>query len=415
MARGAVEAHNWAQRKPSRRQLLALAGPCSLAALGIAGCSSDGGGTHRRATASPSPATKPPATDALAANVNQNLDRISFKQLAAVSATWIRGFYVMTNADHGNVATQPGLSKLLTAAKHGYGTVLNLKFQYRGSPMPAPGTPAMRTAFARLDKVLAATMNRIDIVVIGNEPFLEAGKADRQSPRINAFYEAVAARAAQYRQRRFGSNCRTKIYMGALTHLDDPSAQTDQTRRWMEFTAKTRSIAGVDIHPHVSAPSGAQKYLDYVLPYLRSDQRFLATEFSLVQLWKMHLHDPIDTHFAAAHGFRAGMPVWQVVRHAGRRPFDERTWNEFLLSNSWYADNRDYLIEQVARFRRTGKLAVAGYGITQDKSAVRKFGPNSHPWLFNSLFCPFTCRPQPSGLPAQNTTWCPEFRAAQHR
>jgi hypothetical protein len=403
--------------------LFALAGGATLAVLGAAGCDSDGGGepgpSPSSSPTSPSPSghpvTAPPATGALAANVNQDLDRISFDQLAAVSGTWVRGFYPMTNADHGSVATQTGPAKLLTASARGYGTVLNLKFQYAGAPIPVPGTAAMRTAFARLDKVLAATMNKIDIVAIGNEPFLETRAADSRSPRINAFYEALALRAAQYRQRRFGSGCRTRLYMGALTHLDDPTARTDQTRRWMTFTAKTRSIAGVDIHPHVADASGAQKYLDYVLPWLRADQRFLATEFSLVQLWKAHLGDPVDPHFAAAHGLRTGTPVWQVVKDTGPHPLDEATWNAFLLSNSWYAANRNYLAEQMERFRGSGKLAVAAYGITQDQSAVRDFGPKSHPWIFNSLFCPYTCRPAPSGLPAQNTTWCPEFRAAQHR
>ncbi|KIF79030.1 hypothetical protein QR77_21145 [Streptomyces sp. 150FB] len=435
-----ADPHNGPQREPSRRRLFALAGGAALTVLGAAGCAPDGGdGPHGQASvnvsdshsvspssafsASPSPSAStpvspvkaPPATAELAANVNENLDQINFEQLKAVSATWIRGFYPMENADQGGVATQPGPAKLLTAATHGYGTVLNLKFQYGGVPIPVPGTPAMRTALTRLDKVLAATMNRVDIVAIGNEPFLEARAADSRSSRINDFYEALAQHAAQYRQSHFGSNSRTKIYMGALTHLDDPASQTAQTRRWMAFTAKTQSIAGVDIHPHVGAPSGVQKYLDYVLPSLRADQRFLATEFSLVQLWKAHLSDPVDPHFAAAHGIKAGTPIWQVVKNTSAKPFTEKVWNAFLLSNSWYADNRTFLTEQMERFRSTGKLAVAGYGITQNKSVVRNLGPQSHPWMFNSLFCPFTCEPEAGGLPAENTTWCPEFRADQHR
>lgn len=434
-----ADAHNGSEGEPSRRRLFALAGGAALAVLGAAGCTPNGGdGSHGQSSvnvsdshsrspsptssAPPSPSasaavstvTAPPATGVLAANVNGDLARIDFEQLRAVSATWIRGFYVMTNADQGNVATQPGPAKLLTAAAHGYGTVLNLKFQYAKAPIPVPGTPAMQTALTRLDKVLAATMNRVAIVAIGNEPFLEARAADSRSPRINAFYEALAQHAAQYRQSHFGSKCRTKIYMGALTHLDDPASQTAETRRWMDFTAKTQSIAGTDIHPHVGAPSDAQKYLDYVLPWLRADQTFLATEFSLVHLWKAHLSDPVDPHFAAAHGIRAGTPIWQVIKNTSKQPFTENAWNAFLLSNSWFADNRTFLTGQMERFRGTGKLAVAGYGITQDKSVVQNLGPHSDPWMFNSLFCPFTCRPEAGGLPAENTTWCPEFRADQH-
>ncbi|MEV8567810.1 hypothetical protein AB0436_19920 [Streptomyces sp. NPDC051322] len=417
------------QGEPSRRRLFALTGSTALAALGAAGCGSGGssakGGGKSSASGSssgsdPGPGAEgrviaPPATGVLAANVNQNLDRINFGESAAVSGTWIRGFYVMSDAGHGNPATQPGLAKLLRAAARGYGTVLGLKFQYANEPIPVPGSPAMRTALARLGRVLAATMGKVDILTIGNEPFFETRGTDRNTSRINTFYETLALHTARYRQQHFPSGCRTKIYMGALTGLDKPADRTAQTRRWMTFTARTRSIAGVDIHPHVADPSDAQKYVDYVLPWLRPDQRFLATEFSLVLLWKAHLSDSVDPHFAAVNGLRRGTPVWQVIRDATRQPFGEKKWNDFLLSCSWYAANRNFLTEQMRRFRSTGRLAVAGYGITQDEAAARDFGPNSHPWVINSLFCPYTCMPEPSGLPGRNTTWCGQFRSAQHR
>jgi hypothetical protein len=257
-------------------------------------------------------------------------------------------------------------------------------------------------------------MGKVDILTVGNEPFFETSKTDRDTPRINAFYEALALHTAQYRQAHFGANCKTKIYMGALTALDRPGAQTAQTRRWMTFTAHTPSIAGVDIHPHVSSPAAAQKYLDYVLPFLRSDQKFLATEFSLVQLWKQHMNDPVNPAFARSHGIAKGTPVWQVIRDATQHPFGEQEWNDFLLSNPWYAANKNFLTDQMGRFRSTGKLAVAGYGITQ-AAPIPNFGRQSTPWVLNSLFCPYVCKPEPSGLPGRNRTWCREFRALQSR
>ncbi|GAA4611990.1 hypothetical protein GCM10023195_51100 [Actinoallomurus liliacearum] len=44
-------------------------------------------------------------------------------------------------------------------------------------------------------------------------------------------------------------------------------------------------------------------------------------------------------------------------------------------SNPWYADNRNFLTDQMERFRSTGRLAVAGYGITQDAAMSGHFGP----------------------------------------
>ncbi|GAB3964821.1 hypothetical protein GCM10029978_026170 [Actinoallomurus acanthiterrae] len=401
----------------SRRQMLALSGGAVLAALGTAACGSEGNSSSpvARSSSIPGKVSAPPASGVLAANVNQALEKIDYAELKAVSGTWIRGFYVMAHADQENPATQPGLAKLLQAAAHGYGTVLTTKFQYQDKPIPTPGSPAMKTALARLDKVLAATMGKVDILTIGNEPFFETSQTDRTSPRINAFYEALALHAARYRQAHFGANCKTAIYMGALTALYRPGAQTTQTRRWMTFTAHTPSIAGVDIHPHVPSPAAAQKYLDYVLPFLRSDQKFLATEFSLVQLWKQHINDPVNPAFARSHAIPKGTPVWQVIKDATQHPFDEQKWNDFLLSNTWYADNKNFLTDQMQRFRNTGKLAVAAYGITQDAAMSTNFGPHSTPWVLNSLYCPYVCKPEPSGLPGQNRTWCRQFRALQNQ
>lgn len=396
----------------SRRRLLALAPAAAAAALGAAGCTDDSGGAPG-GTPTPSPSARvsaPPATGVLAANVNQNLDHIDVDQLAAASATWVRGFLTVTP---GQVrpASDPGLARLLDAARRGYGTVLNLKFQYRNRPLPEPGTPAMRALLARLDAVLAATVGTVDILVIGNEPFFETRPADRTSPRINRCYETLARYAIGYRERHGGA--RTAIYLGALTALDDPAARTPQTRRWLTFAYRTEGIAGVDIHPHVGAPDRVQRYLDYMLPALRGDQRFLATEFSLVLLWKRHLSDPVDAGWADRHRMPAGTPMWQAIAAAIHHPVGERAWTDLLLSAPWYADHKRFLADQTARFRATGRLAVAAYGISQDRAMTRHVGPHSHPWLLNALFCPETCTPQRNGLPGRNLTWYDEFRAAQ--
>jgi hypothetical protein len=355
----------------------------------------------------------PPANGVLGADLNQSLDKLDYAELKAVSGTWVRGLYLMSDADQSDPATQAGFAKLIQAAASGYGTVLTTKFQYQDKPIPVPGSPDMEAALGQLDKVLAAAMGKVDILTIGNEPFFETSKADRATPRINVFYETLALHAAQYRQAHFGANCKTKIYMGALTALYLSSARTPQTHRWMTFTGSTPSIAGTDIHTHVPSLAAAQKYLDYVLPYLRSDQTFLVTEFSLVLLWKKHMSDPVNAAFASSHGIAPGTPAWQVIKTYIQNPVDEQEWNEFLLSNPWFAANKNFLAEQMRRFRSTGKLAVATYGITQDAPMSQDFGPAKPPWVLNSMFCPDVCKPQRGGLPGQNLTWSNQFRALQ--
>ncbi len=393
----------------SRRRMLGLSTMAmGLAAAGVAGCSPGGGGTPA-SDASTSPVTAPQPIGVLGADVDQNLDTTNFDELRAVSATWLRGFYNVQLADQDDVAGQSGMRKLMAAASNGYGTVLSLKFNYTQG-LPAAGSSAMKIALERLDKVLAVIMGKVDIVTVGNEPFLECGK---QFSNINEFYETVAQRTIDYRQR-VGSGNKTQIYMGALNDLENPGSRTPHTDRWLEFVKKNPSIAGTDCHPHVASVSDGQLYLDYILPRIRADQKILATEFSLVKLYKAHLTDPIPAGFADRYGIPRGTPVWQVAHDAIERPFPQIKWNDFLTSCPWFADNKGFMSDLVNRFRTTGRLAVACYPLAQGIPMTRDFGPNKPPWIFTSIFCRHTVQRGTDGLPGENEMWSNEFRALQH-
>jgi hypothetical protein len=327
----------------------------------------------------------------------------------------VRGFFSMPDADQGNPADQTPIRALLTAADQGYGTVLSLKFPYFNQPIPTPGTPAMTDAQRYLDAVLPVVMNKVDILTIGNEPFIECQDNDRDSTRLNAFYETMAHRAIQYRTTHFGSGCKTQLFMGALNHLDRPSWRTAATERWMQFVHNTPAIAGTDIHPHLPDPKAGRYYLNYILPRMRRDQTFLATEFSLVLFYKKHLTDLISTEFANRYHLPPTTQVWQVIHDALNHPFTQQKWDDFLAMSPWFANNKNFMRDQMNTFRGTGQLAVATYGIGQDPAMSKKnFGPTSPPWLLNSMFCQHTVQPTPNGLPGQNTVWTNEFRSLQH-
>ncbi|WP_200834250.1 hypothetical protein [Amycolatopsis alkalitolerans] len=388
----------------TRRRMLGLA----TAAAGLAGAALTGCGSNPGATAS-GRVTAPPPAGVLGVNVDQNLSATNFAELRAVWATWLRGFYPMQDADQGDVAGQQAMQKLLAAVSQGYGTVLNLKFDYPHG-LPAAGSAELNVAFQRLDKVLAVVMGEVDILVVGNEPFYECG---RKTANLNAFYEALAQHTIDYRNQRARTAGKTRIYLGALTDLEDSRSRNALTDRWLEFVRNTPSVAGTDCHPHVASLTDAQQYLDYIVPRLRPGQKFLATEFSLVKLYKQHLKDPVPTGFADSYRIPRGTLVWQFVREAIARPIPEREWNDFLLACPWFADTKQFLTDTVGNFRRTGRCAVAACALTQAAPMVQDFGPAKPPWVFNTLFCPRTVQPGADGVPGQNLTWTGEFRPLQ--
>ncbi|MFG2025919.1 hypothetical protein [Streptomyces sp. NPDC048825] len=423
----------------SRRQMLGASGVAGLAALGATGCQDDvsgpskdagqsqAAGTHQKAELSRNVApgqgavpgedaarvSAPPPVGVLGANFNGDPGKLTFEQLEDVDATWLRGFYPMRDADGADqeeIAGSPQIGTLLTAGDRGYGTILSLKFEYKENPIPTPGSDAWRTAFERLEKVLQVVINKVDILVIGNEPFIESPDEDGND-RLNVFYEKLAQRVIAYRDE--NSADRTKLYMGALNHLDDEKKRTRAKRRWMLFVKDTTAIEGVDIHPHVAEPDGGEDYVHFVLDRMRPEQKFLATEFSLVNLWFDHLTDPVSAEFAAVYEEERGKQVWEVLKGATEKRFTQQKWNDFLATSPWFKSNNTYLQDQVERFRSTGRLAVATYGVIQDKAMATDFTAKKKPWLLNSLFCPYTVEDGKDGLPGRNHAWISQFRALQ--
>jgi len=348
----------------------------------------------------------------LGANYNQNLDSVDYRELTAARAGWIRGFFTMPWADEGDPSNHFAVRTILDAANRGYGTVLSLKFPLADREMPAPGSAAMATELARLDKILPLVMDRVDILVIGNEPFIESRPVDRDGA-LNAFYEAVAEHVIAYRESHCGDGCSTRLYMGALNRLDLPDRRTPAAERWMTFTRHTPELEGVDIHPHVPSQEAIQPFLDYILSRMRPDQKFLVTEFSLVWHWKAHLEDVISPDFAQRYGFAPDTLVWEVIRAAIEQPFPQQQWDDFLASSPWFESQKHFLRDQVERFRDTGRLAFASYGFRQDALMVQNFGPEKTPWLLNSVFAPYTVQPADNGLAGQGYTWIDDFSALQ--
>ncbi len=394
---------------PRRRLLLGA----SAAALLAAGCSAegDGDGGHQGGGSAQRPAAAP--SGILGANFNEDPGEVSFARLRGVSASWVRGFLPMPQADRGPVREQRAVAALLAAHEQHYGTVLSLKFPYRQRALPAPGSRAMEAELARVEKAARAVLGKVDILVIGNEPFLESRRADREGPALNTFYEHVAEHVVTYRRKHFPDGCRTRLYMGALNHLDNPAERTPATRRWLDFVHGAPEIEGVDIHPHVTSLDAAQQYLDYVVPHLRSDQKFLATEFSLVRHWRAHLRDRIPPRFARRYDIAPDTRVWQLLKTAVDTPFPQEKWDAFLSLSPWFHKNRHYVRDQVQRFRDTGKLAVATYGVAQADAMVRDIGPDKQPWLLNSVYATRTVRAHEDGATGHTTAWFDDFAALQ--
>lgn len=401
----------------SRRRLLGVSG----AALLLAACNPkeseqvDGEGSVQPNAKSGGAPTGETPNGALGVNFNEDPSDMNFAQVRALSAKWIRGFVPMTDdLDTHAPAHQRSIAGLLGASGDGFKTILSLKFPFLtlGQSLPQVGGTETEALLKRVDRVLHAVMGKTDILTIGNEPFLET-RMDERDTRLNVFYEHVAAHVIAFRKKNFPQGCKTRLYMGALNRLDEKEGRTKATERWVAFVNRKPELEGVDIHPHVDSLQAAGAYVQYVVSRLGKGKKFLATEFSLVQLWEKHMGDNISAAYAEKYRVPPDTRVWQVLGNALEKPFSQERWDDFLTMSPWFASHKDYLTQQMQMFRDTGKLAVATYGVTQIESMQTGWGAHKQPWILNPLYANRTVEEE-NGRAGRTTVWFDSFRALQN-
>ncbi|AJA07309.1 hypothetical protein SKP52_01860 [Sphingopyxis fribergensis] len=351
------------------------------------------------------------AQGALGANFNEHFEDVSYRELEQAQAKWIRLFVPMPQLDRG-AAEHGAVKAILDAGDHGYNTIFTLKWPYSDRDFPKAGSAEFQRELVRLDALLPLVMGKVDILVIGNEPYFETREKDRDLD-LNAFYEVMAARVIAYRKAHCGANCKTRLYMGALNRLDLKKNITPSTERWLAYVKATPEIEGVNIHPHVPKIELSKAFLDYILPRMRPQQTFIVTEFSLVGWWQQNLQKPVAPAFADKYGAPRDAQNWQIIKAALETPFPKQQWDDFLRMSPWFEGRKHYLANQMKMFRDTGRLAVATYGFKQGSSMSNNFGPDKTPWLLNSVYAGRTIKPNPDGTTAFNYAWIDDFRRLQ--
>jgi hypothetical protein len=334
---------------------------------------------------------------------------VNYRELRSARASWVRGFYALPEADQVPPAQSDSIRVIRDLHERGFQTVLSLKFPKAGAAFPQPGSAEMAAELSRLDRVLPLVLGTVDVITIGNEPFIESTPSQRDQ-RLNEFYETVARHVTAARAEYCADPCSTHLYMGALNRLDLPENRTPAVERYLAFVRETPEIEGVDLHPHVPDEARDQAFLDYTLPRLRPNQTFLVTEFSLVWHWQQHMTDRIPAAFAQRYGYSPDVQVWQVIGEAIEHPFPARKWNDLLSQSPWFESKKHFLRDEMARFRDTGRLAVATYGFRQIPSMTANWSVTKTPWLLNSVFAPLTVQPGDDGMSTPGYAWINDFR-----
>lgn len=367
-------------------------------ALCIWSCKKSGGGD-------PGSGTKPPApvgggilvTDTvqtLGVNYNESFQDIKFGELTRSKTKWVRGFIdVFLHYDNNDLATHPRIVSYVALKDSGYKTVLNLKFNFKTRPYPAVNGNLWNSYIAFIDKILDRVVAKTDVIVVGNEPFIESETSDYDEP-LNSFYKAAAGRVNDYLKTH---NLQRPIFIGSFDNMYQSGRQvTTGVLNLLSFAKNTSWIAGIDLHIHHTDVSEIGTVLNFVNDKIRSDQRIIVTEYSIMKWWRSHLNDDISPDFIGAANASvldniypppAGITkVWQYVDYALKNPRKVEEWNAFHQYTPWLETRKVYLCNSFKAFRANSKFWLATYAAKQSYPLTADFTVDTDPWILNSLF-----------------------------
>lgn len=336
-------------------------------------------------------------------NLNENITSIRMDDLGDTSAKWVRGF-VSYYAD--DAVKKAAANSFKALKEQGYNTIVSIKFNYGNMNMPKTQA-AYDRVLKDMDSFLDMFYPYVDIIVSGNEPFIESLTEERNDVVIN-FYKAVTEKIHKYavKQER-----EVPIFVGAINQLwTTEFRDTYHEADFIKWAAETPWVAGIDLHIHHATMEQFDYMMEYVNSNLRDNQKIIVTEFSLMRYWKQNTSNTIPYSFAEKYGYDAAWKVHEYIDYAVKNysKITRTEWEDFLGSCDWYVKVQDYLLDAYASFMKNDKFYVATYGMYIFFNAEKTFGSNTDPWLLNPLFATSTVQPD------ENNRYQPNFNMLEN-
>jgi hypothetical protein len=286
----------------------------------------------------------------------------------------------------------------------GYRVILSLKYDYAKVPFPSNAdSPEFEQVRALTTALLDRVYPKIDMIVVGNEPFIESNPFNRAG--LVDFYRHITNHVITYNR---NAGHPVPLYVGAFNNLEKKQARTPQVDALFRYARNTPGVDGVDLHLHVASIDQMRAAINFAKSEVGPGKRIISTEFSLKNYFKAQLQRPVNPGFAAQWHVDPSLKVWQYLDHALKDPRPAAEWQAFLAASAWFTAVGSSLTEADQLFDREG-LTVATYGIRQSQPGI---GPRTDPWILNGLYCNQTCLPGPAGDPSPNY-WMASFRARQ--
>lgn len=332
-------------------------------------------------------------------------------KLSRTKTTWVRGFFdFFSYYENQNRLSDANdqLDDFLNLKSAGFKTILNIKWNFHNKSYPDTTSTEIAAYNEFLQRFLNRVWEKIDIIVVGNEPFIESMNDEERNKRLAPFYQYMCTRVRDYR---IGKNA-VPIYFGAFNRLYSNFRDTEGVLKMLQFAKEKPWIEGIDLHIHHKENNEFVSMYSYANDRIRDNQKILITEFSLVFWWADNTRNLIPSDFAAKYGYNTDMLVHQYIYLAlnNRRPKQE--WDDFLRMCPWFESRKNYLMEVYELLSQYKSLNVATYSYEINWNT--NLDGNTVPWLLNNLIAAVTVEDDPqTGWKQFNYSFIDDFKKIQ--
>ncbi len=351
----------------------------------------------------------PPAQE-IGINVNGQYNLMKFNNIDRSGTTWVRGFldFFQLYPDEANIDNDDRIQNYIKVSEEGYKNILSIKWNFRNRSFPEPGSSEMDDYKAYLEKLLNKIWTYTDIIVIGNEPFIES-KPDERGDQLIDFYEEIGHYINNYRE---NNNHDIPIYVGAFNNLYLDGWRTETANKMFSFANSNSWVAGVDVHIHHAGIDQINDFLDYTTHRINENQKVLISEFSLKDHFRTKTDENIPEDFANEYGYDPDMQNYQYLDSALKNNVPRQEWVDFLSSSYWFENRKRYIWNAFQRFKSYDEFHIATYALRQSYPFNQDFTVNTDPWILNGLFGNRTVVSDPeTGQDQFNYAWIEDFQA----
>jgi arylsulfatase A-like enzyme len=355
----------------------------------------------------------------IGANFNHDPEIIDLAYLRKTPVEWIRTTPYIFEYIRGekDPATEPGLQKVIDAAKAGYKLAFGFRWDFKKHKLriPEAGSAEEKKYFATATAILDRVGPYVDVFKLGNEPNLETMEADQQ---LNAqgvvplvrFTERLLDEVVEPYYRRHSELKRPDIYTGSLPALfEEAQQQKPGVQGLIRLAQENSRIKGLSVHLHISDSLDMDKAFKFVRSIM-PNKPIIVPEFSLFRLYNAHLSDELGStaagaKFAGKYHYQRGMKLYEWYSKANTERVSAAEWTDLFASRAWFPP---HFMQTYYRYFQKYGVVLATYGYLS-QSAPAKVTPNTPIWFINPIFPMKSLLPQADGSYTANPLWFDDF------